>query len=145
MLVLASPRGDTLNQTQHALIRTLDRVLQHLPGETAALSFDPYTDLLWTATTNGTVVSHFLPTSHHPQERSIARYSSFKSHSYNTSKTLLRIVERGVFSLADTSLKFTNRRGIPYWFSSTAFQDACSMAFTAPKSIELLIGAHSQS
>ncbi|PLW49838.1 hypothetical protein PCASD_01618 [Puccinia coronata f. sp. avenae] len=109
-------------------------------GETAALSFDPYTDLLWTATTNGTVVSHFLPTSHHPQERSIARYSSFKSHSYNTSKTLLRIVERGVFSLADTSLKFTNRRGIPYWFSSTAFQDACSMAFTAPKSIELLIG-----
>jgi hypothetical protein len=108
-------------------------------GETAALSFDPYTDLLWTATTNGTVVSHFLPTSHHPQERSIARYSSFKSHSYNTSKALLRIAERGVFSLADTSLKFTNRRGIPYWFSSSVHTSLSLSLFSCPVNLTSII------
>jgi hypothetical protein len=91
-------------------------------GETAALSFDQNTNLLWTASTDGTVVSHFLPTSStlNPQERSIACHSSFKSHSYNASHALHRIAKRRVFSLADTSLRFTNLRGIVYCFFSSA-------------------------
>ncbi|KAA1130755.1 poly(A)-specific ribonuclease [Puccinia graminis f. sp. tritici] len=112
-------------------------------GEISSLSFDPYTDLLWTANPSGTVVSHFLPTTTLPpsdQDRRITRYTSFKSHTYRSPSTELLLAERGVLSLADKSLKFTNRRGIPYWFLSTAFQDACSMAFTAPKSAELIIG-----
>ncbi|OAV97453.1 hypothetical protein PTTG_26056 [Puccinia triticina 1-1 BBBD Race 1] len=111
-------------------------------GELSSLSFDPYTDLLWTANPSGTVVSHFLPTSSLPsdQDRRITRYTSFKSHTYRSSATELLLAERGVLSLADKTLKFTNRRGIPYWFLSTAFQDACSMAFTAPKSAELVVG-----
>ncbi|KNZ47967.1 hypothetical protein VP01_5g4 [Puccinia sorghi] len=111
-------------------------------GEISSLSFDPYTELLWTANPNGTVASHFLPTSTLPsdQDRRISRYTSFKSHTYRSQSTELLIAERGVLNLADKSLKFTNRRGIPHWFISTAFQDACSMAFTAPKSAELVIG-----
>ncbi|POW13561.1 hypothetical protein PSHT_07745 [Puccinia striiformis] len=115
-------------------------------GELSSLSFDPYTDLLWTASPTGTIVSHFLPSDtsnsgvEQHQERRIARYSSFKSHNYRSNASKLLVAERGVLSLADNTLKFTNRRGIPYWYLSTAFQDACSMAFTAPKSTELLIG-----
>lgn len=111
-------------------------------GDVAAVSFDPYTDLLWTATSTGTVVSHFLPTSivGDEENRGLERYTSFKSHSYPSPKTSLIISERGVFSLGAASVKCTNRRGLPHWYSSDHFQDARAMAFTAPKSVEIVVG-----
>ncbi|KNZ52844.1 uncharacterized protein VP01_3428g1 [Puccinia sorghi] len=72
-----------------------------------------------------------------------------KFHLKITIKCLSNLFKSGVLSLANKSLKFTNRRGIPSWSISlvflsllfrTAFPYAFSMAFTAPKSAELVIG-----
>lgn len=85
-------------------------------GDVVSLAFDPYADLIWTGSSLGTVVSHFLPNAFATQ-LTLTRYSSFKSHPIPALTRQLILSERAVLSLGDRSLKSTNRRGLPLWFS----------------------------
>ncbi|MBW0476095.1 hypothetical protein O181_015810 [Austropuccinia psidii MF-1] len=127
---------------------------------TLNLKFDSYYDLLWSSNANGTIFSHLLPkspsatvstNSSNPSGinnsnsansiENLKRYSSFKSsNNLNSSINQFILTQSGVFSLNQKSLKFTNRRGLPIWYTDNQFQDAQSMTFTPPKSIEILIG-----
>ncbi|KAH9813591.1 PAB-dependent poly(A)-specific ribonuclease subunit [Melampsora americana] len=110
-------------------------------GDVSSILFDPYADLLWTGSSIGTVVSHFLPNGvggSNDESKCLNRYTSFKSHSNRTPTRQLLISERAVLSLGESSVKSTSRRGLPHWFSQHA-QDAQSMAFSSTKSNELVI------
>ncbi|SPO31075.1 related to PAN2 - component of Pab1p-stimulated poly(A) ribonuclease [Ustilago trichophora] len=85
-----------------------------LPPAVTALTFDPYSELLWQGTSFGTVSSLYSP--------QLSRYTSYAAHGVPTRPSPTKGIladERHIFSIGDNGIKCSQRRGLAKWTTLT--------------------------
>ncbi|PWY98088.1 hypothetical protein BCV70DRAFT_202263 [Testicularia cyperi] len=97
-----------------------------LPPAVTSLAFDPYSELLWQATSYGSVSSLY--------SSQLSRYTSYAAHGTPTrpspTKGLL-IDERHIYSIGDNSIKCSTRRGLAKWSTLTKDLGLTSMSLVS--------------
>ncbi|GAK66483.1 pab-dependent poly -specific ribonuclease subunit pan2 [Moesziomyces antarcticus] len=85
-----------------------------IPPAVTALSFDPYSELLWQGTSFGTVSSLY--------SSQLSRYTSYIAHGLPTHPSPTKGIladERHIFSVGDNGIKAAQRRGLAKWSTLT--------------------------
>ncbi len=93
-----------------------------IPPAVTALSFDPYSELLWQGTSFGTVSSLY--------SSQLSRYTSYLAHGLPTHPSPTKGIladERHIFSVGDNGIKAAQRRGLAKWSTLTHDFGADSM------------------